>query len=124
MLLPALPTLRQVLPSGAGRSWVLKIGLRRSDPGRGLGLAVQRQPEGTEVWCTYNRGYTRRESEPAIEVRHHYWRACEEKGRVTLTASFFQHAISPSRAPPLWNPRVNVGITPGVGKSSQSYHLC
>lgn len=35
-----------------GRDWVLKLRLQKSDWGRGLGLAVWRQPEGAGVWGT------------------------------------------------------------------------
>lgn len=30
--------------------WVLKLGLQRTDPGKGLGLAVRRQPEAPGAW--------------------------------------------------------------------------
>ena len=47
--LPALPRLRQV-SAGVCGGWVLKLGLQPTDPGRGLGLAAWRQPEGAGVW--------------------------------------------------------------------------
>ena len=50
---PALPSLR-CASAGTGRGWVRKLGLQRSDPERGLGLAAWRQPEGAGVWCNYN----------------------------------------------------------------------
>ena len=46
---PVLPSLRP-LSTRMGRGWVLKPGLWRSDPGRGPGLAIQRQPEEGGVW--------------------------------------------------------------------------
>ena len=51
----ALPSLRRS-STGLGKGWVLRFGLRRSDPGRGLELATWRQPEGTGVWCTITEG--------------------------------------------------------------------
>ena len=51
----ALPSLR-CSPAGAGRGWVLRLGLQRSDPGRGLGLAAWRQLEGARVWCSTTKG--------------------------------------------------------------------
>ena len=51
----ALPSLRRSA-AGAGGGWVLSLGLQRSYPGRGLGLATWRQPEGAKVWCTTIKG--------------------------------------------------------------------
>mgnify|MGYP007134199922 CR=1 FL=1 len=48
---PILPSPRHV-SSHAGRSWVLKLMLQKSDPGRGLGWAVWKQPEGAGVWSS------------------------------------------------------------------------
>ena len=50
---PALPSLRCV-STIVGRDWVLKLGLWRSDLGRGLGLAVRKQPEEAGVWSDHN----------------------------------------------------------------------
>ena len=44
-----LPRLR-CLSTGVGGGCVLKLRFRRSDPGRGPGLAVWRQPEEARVW--------------------------------------------------------------------------
>ena len=46
---PAPRSLRH-LSASVGRVWVLKLGLWRSDSGRGLGLAALRQPEEAGVW--------------------------------------------------------------------------
>ena len=47
--LAALPSLRRT-PTIAQGGWVLKLGLQWTDPGRGLGLAAQRQLKGPGVW--------------------------------------------------------------------------
>ena len=47
VLIPALPTDR--VSTGADKGWVLKCGVWRADPGRGLLWAVSRQPEGPGV---------------------------------------------------------------------------
>ena len=56
---PALPSLRCAFAFVYG-GWVLKLGLQRTDPGRGRGLAARRQPEGAGLWLR-----------PAREVKHH-----------------------------------------------------
>ena len=45
----ALPSLRHA-SAGVCRGWVLKFGLQRTNLGRGLGLALRRQPKETGVW--------------------------------------------------------------------------
>lgn len=46
--LPCKPQTEMCIPI-AGKKWVLKFRLQRADPGRGLGLAAQRQTEGAGV---------------------------------------------------------------------------
>ena len=46
---PAPPSLR-CFSAEAGRGWVLRLGVWRSDPGRRLGLAAWRHPEGARAW--------------------------------------------------------------------------
>ena len=43
-------------PAGTCRGWVLNLRLQRTDPGRGLGLAARRQPEGPGVWYGWQPG--------------------------------------------------------------------
>lgn len=52
---PVHPSLRSS-SAEVGGGWVLRLGLQRSDPGRGLGVAVRRQPEVARVWCTLTDG--------------------------------------------------------------------
>ena len=54
--LAAFPSLKNP-PAGVCRGWVLKLRLQQTDPGRWLGLAVQRQTKGagSVVWAA-NRG--------------------------------------------------------------------
>ena len=47
--LPSLLSLRHSSTS-AGGVWVLKLRLKKSDPGRGLGWAAWRQPKEAGVW--------------------------------------------------------------------------
>lgn len=51
--IPVVPRLRHK-PAGVCRDWVLELGLRRTAPRRGLGLAAARQPEGPGVWYEPN----------------------------------------------------------------------
>ena len=50
--LPCTPSLRHASACADG-GWVLKLGIQRSDPGRGLGLAAWKQPKGARVWCDH-----------------------------------------------------------------------
>ena len=47
VLISALPTDR--VSTGADKGWVLKCGVWRADPGRGMLWVVRRHPEGTGV---------------------------------------------------------------------------
>lgn len=38
------------MPAGTCVGWVLKLGLQRTEPGRGLELATRKLPEGAGVW--------------------------------------------------------------------------
>ena len=55
MPLGAFPS-RRCMSAGVRGGWVLKLGLQRTDPRRGLGLAAWRQPEGAEVWYRLQPG--------------------------------------------------------------------
>ena len=63
----------------SGRGWALRLRLQRSVPGRGLGLAVWRQPEGLGSSVPWTREQnaiskgTQEESGPVEEVRCHCW---------------------------------------------------
>ena len=49
VLIPTLPTQPERVSTAADKGWVLKCGVWRADPGRGLLWAVSRQPEGPGV---------------------------------------------------------------------------
>ena len=82
----ALPSLRRSL-AGAGGGWVLRLGIRRSDPARGLGLVGWRQPEGARVRCGTTEG-VREERGPTREARRHCGGSWEERSGTTIGASF------------------------------------
>lgn len=54
---PTLPSLRHT-SAGVVIDYGLKLGFWKSDLGRGLELAVQKQLKGTGVWCNHVRGCT------------------------------------------------------------------
>ena len=56
---PALPSLTRMSIS-AGRGWMLELGLQRSEPGRGLGLAMWRQT-GERARIQYAHGWNAEE---------------------------------------------------------------
>ena len=88
----ALPNLK--CPStGMGRGWGLRLGLRRSDLGKGLGLAVWRQPEGARVWCTITQGiqegaWARQKGKAPL-----LGRGCEKRGGTAIGASLSTQAL-------------------------------
>ena len=49
VLIPTLPTQPDRVSTAVDKGWVLKCGVWRADPGRGLLWAVRRHPEGTGV---------------------------------------------------------------------------
>ena len=71
---------------------MLRLGLWRSEQGRGLGLAACRQPEGARVWCASIKGVQeeawadQRGKMPLLGVR-------EERGGTSIGASFSAHAL-------------------------------
>ena len=81
-----------------GRRLVLKLRLWRWIPGRELGLAVWRQPEGlgSSVPLAGSRMPEPREpgrrSRPAGNARHHCWGGWEEEGWTAIGISFPVHA--------------------------------
>ena len=65
--LPALPSPRHMYAGTCG-SQALKVGLQTTDPGRGLGLAMQREPKGTGVWSGHTGSVCRTEPGSTIEA--------------------------------------------------------
>ena len=49
VLIPALPTQPDRVSAAVDKGWVLKCGVWRADPGRGMLWVVRRHPEGTGV---------------------------------------------------------------------------
>ena len=55
-----------------GSGWALRLGLQRSVPGRGPGLALYKQPEGTTEQCATAQEVSG-EARVCGEARHHCW---------------------------------------------------
>ena len=81
---PTLPG-RRCLCAGPGRGRVLKLGLQRSYPGRGVELATRRQP--VEAGILQLRLHTE-EAWALREAGTHCWAPCKERGRNRQWNSF------------------------------------
>ena len=92
---PVLPSLR-CSSTGMGGGCVLKLGLQRSDPGRGTALPVGRQPEEAGLWQL--RVYLE-EPGRARGARHHYWGVHEDRGGTAIGATFPVCMLSGNRTP-------------------------
>ena len=99
------------------KGWAVRFRLWRSVLGRGLGLAVWRQPEGLVCHGLGSRVPQSRDDErrpgPTEEVRGHCWGRQEEEGWTAIGISFSAHCgLSGSREPLAW-------ATGGGGKPLQ-----
>ena len=111
---PALPSLRHMSTS-VGGGLVLKLGLQRSDPGRGPWSAAT--DNLNELECV-NWGCTQKKPGPLGEASHHCWEVCEKKSRTSIGFYFLactlrrQDTSSEGRHKPLpswWAPEVGTG---------------
>ena len=75
--------------AGVGGVWVLKLRLQRSDPGKRLGLAAQRQPEGVGVWCNCNWMCMWKKPRPNRGTRYSCQRECKGRSGTYIGASFW-----------------------------------
>ena len=73
------------IPAGVYSEWVLKLGLQQIDTGRGLGLAVQGQTEGPEVWPGPQLGVCKRQRQ-----------VCHRSPIVKTTREMHESAIAAS----------------------------
>ena len=84
---PALLSLRHTTTC-AGGGWQLELKLQSSELGRGLGLAVWKQPErGWNPMRPQLRVYME-EAWTALEASHHFWGMHEGRDRTWIVAFF------------------------------------
>ena len=98
--------------------WELKHGLWRSDSRRGLGMAMQKQPERAEVWSSCNWGCTQKQLGPTRGERHHCWEAHQGRGNDT-GATFPMITPSGDRTLLSWDLEVGVSHTATVRSGSR-----
>ena len=101
----APPSLRRE-SAGAAGGWGLEPGLRRSDPERGLGLAVQKQPGQAGIWGNRKGGCRQRKHGPPQRPGATVWGVHEGRGGTWIVAFFPVHARAEGRTPPARAPGV------------------
>lgn len=83
----------EMLIHWAGRVWVLRLRLQRSDTKKGLMLAACKQPEGARVWCTSVEGVW--EEAWANQKSKLTLMGTERGGYKTATETTFSQALRP-----------------------------